>query len=379
MTDADLAPLYRRIDELLELRARDFPRRVEPTFGDLQAAIRGLGASLRERAGDVAAEEPPEALVSAPVFVLGYYRSGTTLMLSLLEGHPDVVALPSESRHFTVLRHRPLDEVHDAWIRRLVSPDGQPPFWTLGRPWEDGDDGYERFTRRLFAYAAARPADDLLGIVAAALAGARGRPARVWAEKTPRNELLVDDMLAVYPDARFVHVVRDPRATVASIHAWNRSQFLVSVPAAAVELRDSLSAARENAERLGEERYLVVRYEDLVADPEAQMRRVAWLLELPWSDALVEPSTTANSSSPERRVQGRIHDLSARAGADLDARTDAVVRAFTAAPATALGYEMRAGSRPVALGVRAYLSVTFRAKRALARARASVPRRSRSM
>src|SRR5581483_6739317 len=217
MTSADLAPLYRRIDELLELRARDFPRRVEPTFGLLQAAIRELATSLRERASGVTPEEPPAALVSAPVFVLGYYRSGTTLMLNLLQGHPDVAALPGESRHFNVLRHLPLDEVHDAWIRRLVSPDGQPPFWALGRPWEDGDDGYARFTRRLLAYAAADPDDDLLGIAAAALADAQGRPARLWAEKTPRNELLVDDILSVYPKARFVHVVRDPRATVASI------------------------------------------------------------------------------------------------------------------------------------------------------------------
>jgi hypothetical protein len=310
--------------------------------------------------------------------VVGYYRSGTTLMLNLLQGHPDVVALPGESRHFNVLRHRPLDDVHDAWIRRLVSPDGQPPFWLLGQPWKAGDDGYERFTHRLLAYAAVRPADDLLGVAAAALADARGRPARMWAEKTPRNELLVDDILAVYPAARFVHVVRDPRATVASIRAWNRSRFLVSVPAAAVELRESLAAARRNAARLGEDRYLVVRYEDLVAEPEAEMRRVASLLELPWSRALVEPSTTANSSSPERRVRGRIHDLSAGADAALDAPTDAVVRALAAAPAAALGYEMRAGSRLIALGVRVYLSVMFRAKRALARLRASIRLRSRS-
>jgi len=103
------------------------------------------------------------------------------------------------------------------------------------------------------------------------------------------------------------------------------------------------------------------------------------MLELPWSHALVEPSTTANSSSPERRVHGRIHDLSAGADAVLDAPTDAVVRALTAAPAEALGYEMRAGSRLIALGVRVYLSVMFRAKRALARSRASIRLRSRSM
>jgi hypothetical protein len=96
------------------------------------------------------------------------------------------------------------------------------------------------------------------------------------------------------------------------------------------------------------------------------MRRVAELLELPWSDSLVTPTVTANSSVAERRVQGTINRLSTNANA-LPRATDAVVRAFTAEPARALGYDVPQGSALVALATRAYLSATTRA-RALPRA-----------
>lgn len=360
--------LYQRIDGLLEQRARDFPRRVEPLFGTLQASLHELADRLRVAAGRVAPEHPPAELVAAPAFVCGYYRSGTTLMAGLLQGHPDVVSLPSESRYFGQWRRRlaslpeeeMLADLHDGWIRRAVSPDGLPPFWSLGRPWEDGDDRYAAFTRALFAYTAGRkPSDDLLGIVAAAFA--QGMNPRLWAEKTPTNEFHVPEIVAAYQNARFVHMVRDPRATLASIKAWNRGQHLVSVPAAAVELRKSFEAACTNVERIGADRYLVVRYEDLVTEPEREMRRVASFLGLDWSDVLVTPSTTANSSNAERRVQGRIHGLSETASAGRVA--DAIGCAFAAEPARVLGYDLPRGSEAVALATRAYLSVTTRLRR----------------
>lgn len=370
--------LYRRIDELLEQRARAYPRWPKELLGELLAAFEELAAALRRETGAVSAVRPADAFTGAAVFVVGYYRSGTSLLLSLLEGHPELVILPGESRWFSVLRPE-LDRLpepektaalHAAWIRRIISPAGLPPFWTLGRPWE-GPDRYALFTRHLLALAAGRaPRQDLLGVVAAALAATRddGSRPRLWAEKTPRQEMQVAEILAAYPAARFVHIVRDPRASVASIRRINADHRLESVPAAAVELRDSLQTASDNAKALGD-RYLVVRYEDLVAAPEQEMRRVTSMLGLEWADSLVRPAMTANSSTPDRRVRGRIHGLSVGGGSDLGGWADAVVRAVTAEPARALGYDVPDGSPAVALAARASLALRFRARRVLRRVR----------
>lgn len=352
--------LYRRIDSLLEERARDYPRRVEPLFSTLLAAMDELASALREAAGAV---EPVQTRLSAtPVVVCGYYRSGTTLMHGLLQSHPDVLALPSEARWFGTWRHRlaSIEELHDGWIRRAVAPDGIPPFWSLGRPWEGGPDRYLLFTRSLLARR--RWPGDLLGAVAAAFADAHETTPSVWMEKTPGDELHRDEIVRAYPDARFVQLVRDPRATIASIRGWNASgRPLTSTPEAAVELRRSLELARSQEG----DRYVVVRYEDLVEMPEREMRRVADILGLPWSDALVTPATTANSSVAERRVRGSIHRLSADPNV-LPRVADAIVRALDAEPARALGYDVPQGSAAVALATRLYLSATARA-RALAR------------
>lgn len=360
--------LYRRIDALLDERARDFPRRVEPTFGDLQSAIRELASRLRDAAGDVEPERAPGGLASAPVFLLGYFRSGTSLLQSLLAGHPEILVLPGEANWFGGERARSLAEIHTQWIRRIVSPDGLPPFWALGRPWTGDDDLYDLFTRTFLAYAAAEPGRDLLGLVAAAYAACTpGRP-RLWAEKTPGNELRVAEILAAYPEARFVHIVRDPRATLASVVAFNRSRrAFAPLPEAAVELGRSLDAATANTRDVGGDRYLVVRYEQLVGDPATETRRLAAFLGIDWNASLVAPSLVANSSTSERRTQGSIHRLSVDRGSELGPGAAALARAFTARPARALGYDLPPGSRAVAFAARACLSASLRA-RALARA-----------
>jgi Sulfotransferase family len=366
---SDLDARYRDVDSLLEQRARDFPRRAEPTFSNLLDALRDLAGALRDRTDDAAPHRSPDELAASAVFIVGYFRSGTSLLQSLLAAHPDVAVLPGEANWFAGERALHFDEVQSRWIRRLISPDGLPPFWTLGRPWDGGEDLYERFTRTLRSYAAASAQDrDLLGEIAAAYAACRPGTPRLWATKTPGDELRVDDIVAAYPRARFVHIVRDPRATVASIVAFNRARpTFTPMPGAAVEIASSLAAARSNEASLGARRYLVVRYEDLVADPERETRRITTFLGVEWSEKLLAPSLTANSSAADRRTAGAIHQLSARRGSELGRLTDAVVRSFTAGPARAIGYDVPAGSPAVALASRAYLSATLRA-RALGRA-----------
>src|SRR5207244_838837 len=174
--------LYRRIDELLELRARDFPQRVEPTWSRLRGALDELTERLRTAAAGAA--DPPavaDELLDAPVFLVGYPKSGTTLLLGLLDGHPELAVVPGETRYFTDLvpaaqgsRERVVDELHRRFVPFLVNPTGQSPFWLLGRPWE-GEDGYLRFSRRLFALARAHPARDPLALPAATFAGGAAR------------------------------------------------------------------------------------------------------------------------------------------------------------------------------------------------------------
>lgn len=111
----------------------------------------------------------------------------------------------------------------------------------------------------------------------AARAAASGRPH--FAEKTPRHVLHLDAIAAAVPGARFVLMVRDGRDVAASF-IRRRGEALVGARRWLKEneiVRDA--AARPDA--------AVLRYEDLIADPEAALRRVCAFAGLPFDPAML--------------------------------------------------------------------------------------------
>lgn len=349
---------YRRIEELLEARARDYPRRVEPTWSDLLAAIDGVADRLRVAAGQALRERAGvPSWYDSPVFVVGHRKTGTTLLLDLLDGHPQLVALPGESNHFLTFLPRfgglPPDvvaaEAQRWWMLRLISPSGIPPFWALGQPWELAADPYALFSRHFVDLVAANPERDVLGLVAAALhaAGGGGGEPRGWVEKTPGQEHELDAIVDRYPAARFVHVVRDPRSVAAAIarldRATGQQTDLVEV---GLTVRRSFAAAERNVGRLGESRYLVLRYEDLVADARQTMRGVGGFLGVDWAGSLLTPTVgglaaTSNSAWDVRKVTGKIEDTRLDLWRnELDGRSADLVAGAVGGIARRFGYDL---------------------------------------
>jgi hypothetical protein len=357
---------YARIDELLRLRAADFPSRVEPTWSLLDGELRELATALREETArmQLPRAELDHELLSKPVFVVGYPKSGTTLLLGLLDGHRQLVVLPGETRWFTDPEPT-LAELHERWIHILVNPSGQEPFWLLGEPTGE-DDAYLRFTNALFAIAAQNPELDLLTALAAAFAHSTQR-AQAWVEKTPFHLFHVDRIRRRFPDARFIQVVRDPRTTIAAIRRFGEHGWSTDIDETSAGVAAALSLATRTSDS-----YLVVRYEDLVTATERELRRVAKFLGIEWSSALLCPSQLgqprrANSSHLDRRVIGKIHARSLRTDdTELDARTLALINARTSAPARALGYDVSAVGAARALAIEA-AERTRRAKAAILR------------
>jgi hypothetical protein len=359
-THSGLMDAYVRIDELVEARSNDYPRRVEPTWSALVSALEALAAELRApMAGSPSSRGRPGApdLPGSPVFIVGPRKSGTTLLLNLLDGHSQLVALPNEPHHFQrfLLQHgrrdrsAQLEELHTRWIHNLICPTGLPPFWTLGRPWVEGEDGYQLFTRRLYEIEAAHPDQDLLAVVAAALCavatGAVSDEIRHWVVKTPGDELVVRRIQAVYPDASFVHILRDPRAVSAAVTRIDRAAGeRADLETTAHDIRRSFDAAGANLRLLGATRYLVIRYEDLVRHPEVVMAEVARFLGIDFEEGLLMPTilgkpATSNSAWEGRRSEGRIDDSHLeRWREELDEDSLTFVVAVTGASARRWGY-----------------------------------------
>lgn len=376
----DLIALYDDLDARLERREEYYPRHEEPEWGLLQEALAVVTERLWVAASPEAGRHPPselESFADRPIFVVGYYKSGTTLLLNLLDGHPDLLALPGESRHFTSLadlgptRKDDIRRLHAHWIRNTITPYGLPPRWLLGRPAENGSDPYDAFGRTLVGFARAQNSRDLLGAAAQALAVMRGASPQYWVEKTPLHELEVNRILSAYPEARFVHIVRDPCSTLDSIAHYGTETPIVDVLAGAAELSRSFDAAIVARRELGD-RYTVIRYETLVTDTQHTMSVVAAALGISYNECLLVPTTlgmpaTANAGRPEHRVSGMVHARSLERASGLSRRDRLVVDALVGGSARELGYGTHRPSRAVALAARTALFTRYRIAPALRR------------
>jgi hypothetical protein len=106
------------------------------------------------------------------------------------------------------------------------------------------------------------------------------------ADKTPRNVLHVGRIAAALPESRFVHLVRDGRDVVPSV----REHLLgpQTLPGAIDFWRDRVLAGQRAGRALGPQRYLEVRYEDLVAAPEDVLPAVCAFLDLEYTEAMLD-------------------------------------------------------------------------------------------
>jgi Sulfotransferase family len=197
----------------------------------------------------------------APFFVVGCPRSGTTLVRWMLREHPRL-AIPPEAQWIVEaappidgwsrdLENRVLDEIlrHPTYAR-----------WPFG----------ETATRAIVARRGPSRYAELVEGLFAAYAEREEKPR--WGDKTPENVNHIEFLSRLYPDAVFVHVIRDGREVAASLaeRGWTTSWLAGK----AYWWRDCVTAGRRAGEQLGPRRYCEVRLEDIVADPEGELRRI---------------------------------------------------------------------------------------------------------
>lgn len=202
-----------------------------------------------------------------PVFVVGMIRSGTTLLEQMLASHPDIAGA------------------------------GELPFWLQHADGLNRADG---------AFDVAAIGE--LGRRYLAMAGELAKGKRFLVDKMPFNYQVLGAIHMALPDARIVHIRRDPVATALSI--WT-TLFGVS-PAFAHE-RGSIVAAFRLYESLMDhwrsvlpaDRLFELRYEDLVASPEIELRRILSFLGLDWDDACLRHELSTRAVHTPSRWQAR--------------------------------------------------------------------------
>jgi hypothetical protein len=239
--------------------------------------------------------------VEAPFFVVGCPRSGTTLLRNLLRSHPNLT-LPSES-HFVPSLFAVWGDPGDARAARRLAARILRLHWV--RSWELG--------LAPAALADCRRYRELVERLYRAYARRQGKPR--WGDKTPAYALELATLDRIFPDARFIHVVRDGREVALSLM---RTAFGPQNPYTAARYwRRHVVAARHDGEPLGATRYLEVRYDDLVGQTEPTLRRVCDFLGEPFDAAVLTPTPMVHSTRAKifgPRVGRHVSDTAVVAG-----------------------------------------------------------------
>jgi LPS sulfotransferase NodH len=193
------------------------------------------GAAKRLRGGD--------RLIEAPVFVICTLRSGSTLLRVLLDSHSQI-----RSPHELHLRYV---SVHfdQKWSERSMKELGLDT----------------------------RAADYLLWdrLLHRELTASRKS---IIADKTPNNVFIVDRLREAWPDARFIFLLRHPGAIARSRQKYKGE----GADELIIKYVEALEAARQTYDGH------TVRYEDLTANPERELRKICDFLGVPYEATMLD-------------------------------------------------------------------------------------------
>ena len=218
-----------------------------------------------------------QANTRKPVFIVGCPRSGTTLLQQMLDAHPDIAIAPET--HFMQLFWGRRDQygnlAEDGNYRRLLENIiALPEFLEMELDAQEFSQSAWTIPR---SYAA------IFSLLLEQFASKR--QVNVIGEKTPNHVLYIPKIQAFFPEARFIHLVRDPRAVVNSWRSvpWSSG----SVVKDAEHWRFHISAAWRQPPQ-GTNKIFTVHYEQLVLSPEAHLRSLCTFMDLAFDPAMLD-------------------------------------------------------------------------------------------
>lgn len=317
--------LYAKVNNILEERDSIFPARPNDNTEKMKRYLAELldfleeQKSVRSWSPDKRIVKQAENIKEQGVFLCGPMKSGTTLLLELLDGHDELSVLPGDSWLWRMLCKGPGDSTFGErgwarhWVKRFINPKGQKPFWLFG----PGAEQYIFLLNYFDFWYSKLPAEKrrvVLAVIFSYLSVNPFRPLHPtrWVEKTPGNELRVKELNTHFPEAKYIHVIRDPRENLASIKRLYLSrEWPWNVRSFARSLSDSYRLALHYSEKFGRDRYMVIRYEDLTSNTREVMSEIADFIGVSWSDSFLVPTvnralTKANTMYADRQVTGAV-------------------------------------------------------------------------
>lgn len=219
---------------------------------------------------------PFNQLKQDPIFVIGAARSGTTWVYDIIRNHPRVAG------------------VYESW---LFTPHNGVGSLFTGAHWPKKRSGLGNFMQR----------DDVLRysreLVVSIMAHAIQPETQYLVEKSPNHVFAVPLIREIFPNAKFICVIRDGRDVAVSVRAaaksWSKdwqNSFGRSIRTSAHAWKHAIQRARHEAQSLGDD-YMEIRYEQVHEDPLTAYQTMFDFCQIDYDDGILQDILAATDFS----------------------------------------------------------------------------------
>jgi hypothetical protein len=216
-----------------------------------------------------------------PIFVVGCQRSGTTALAVMLDRHSGIAMLPETQFYHTYVQRDLANggpQLHYRMIERALDDDfiretGLTP-----------DEVLDHYCESEATY------DNLFRSILSAFVAKKGK--RRAAEKSCHHLFHVEKLLSLYPDAKFICILRDGRDVVQSIRnvPWGRNRPVAGLCRAWNSFAKEMLRCQR---RLSPRNFAVVRFADLMLRPEFTLRAICEFLGEAFEPGMLSESTAS--------------------------------------------------------------------------------------
>jgi hypothetical protein len=221
------------------------------------------------------------------IFIGGLQRSGTSLMRAIIGSHPEIAIFQWDLQLWTKFYDQYKDKdlsdavVADDLVNKIAD---SPKMRACDLPIKA-----EVIKQRIKQEKKVR-CDVIFRLFLEEYAKQAGK--QIWGLKTPHNEFVATEILQSYPNAKFIHMIRDPRDVAVSFQSYGDGQWLKNYipPEHIKQWQESFRVSQKNLNTFPS-RYLVIKYETLVEFPESTIKSVCNFLEITFDEKMItEPN-----------------------------------------------------------------------------------------
>ncbi|SES71639.1 Glycosyltransferase involved in cell wall bisynthesis [Salinibacillus kushneri] len=202
---------------------------------------------------------------ASPIFIGGAGRSGTTLLRVMLNAHPNLCSGPE---------FKMLQQIANLYNQMISIKDIRKAY---GLDIEDINTSFNNFISSFFEkFKMESNANRIV-------------------EKTPHNVLIMKELVKIFPDAKFIHVVRDGRDVASSLVTMDWYDFQGNPLPYVQNIRNATDywkqvltkSIQDSRDPILKGKVMFIKYEDLITEPKKIIKDVLVFLDETWSDQVL--------------------------------------------------------------------------------------------